>query len=161
MTFLRNFCFSQVMRCFLVAAALILMTVNAMAETPILSAPDAQAKLTSGDMVLLDIRSPQEWAETGVAEGAWPVSMHDAEFGARLQNILANVPAEQIGLICATGGRTAHVVNILRQNGIDGVIDVSEGMMGNTRGAGWISRGLPVVSLEDATQSFEAATADW
>jgi len=149
-------------RCgFLVAAAWALMTLTAMADTPILSAPDAEAKLASGDMVLLDIRSPQEWADTGLAEGAWPVSMHEPEFGQKLQAILQKVGADQVALICATGGRTGHVTNILRQNGIEGVIDVSEGMMGNPSGPGWIARDMPVVTLEDATAAYEAATAAW
>ena len=110
---------------------------------------------------MLDIRSPQEWADTGVAEGAWPVSMHEPDFGARLQAILQNVPTDQIALMCATGGRTAHVINMLRQNGIEGVADLSEGMMGNPLGPGWIARGLPTVSADDAMATYSEATAAW
>jgi rhodanese-related sulfurtransferase len=132
-----------------------------MAETPILSATEAQTMLEKDELVLLDIRSPQEWAETGLAEGAWPVTMHEPDFGTRLQTILQEVGSERVALICATGGRTGHVTSILRQNGIEGVIDVSEGMMGNPRGPGWIARGMPVVTLEDAAAAYEAATADW
>ena len=146
---------------FLVAAALLMMTFTAMAETPILSAPEAQSKLTSGELVLLDIRSPQEWQQTGVAEGAWPVSMHEPDFGQRLQAILQEVGADKVGLICATGGRTAHMAKILRQNGIEGVTDVSEGMMGNPSGPGWIARGMAVVSLDEAAAAYEAAIAEW
>lgn len=138
-----------------------IFAMTAAADTPILSAPDAQAKVASGDIVLLDIRSRGEWADTGLAEGAWPVSMHEPDFGVRLRAILAAFPPEQIALICATGGRTAHVANILRQNGIDGVVDVSEGMMGNPRGPGWIARGMPVVTLEEATKAYEAASEKW
>ena len=161
MQFFRRVCPELIRSGFLVAAAWLLMTLTAMADTPILSAPEAQAKLAAGDMVLLDIRSPQEWRETGLAEGAWPVSMHAPDFGARLQAILKEVPADRVGLICATGGRTGHVTNILRQNGIEGVIDVSEGMMGNPRGPGWIAREMPIVTLEDASAAYEAATAEW
>lgn len=138
-----------------------MMTLTAMADTPILSAPEAQTQVTSGDLVLLDIRSPQEWRDTGIAEGAWPVSMHEPDFGQRLQVILQEVGADRIGLICATGGRTAHVASILKRNGIEGIADVSEGMMGNPRGPGWIARGMPIVTLEDATKAYEAATAQW
>lgn len=137
------------------------LPMTAAAETPILSAPDAQTQVAGGDIVLLDIRSPQEWQDTGIAEGAWPVSMHEPDFGQRLQAILAQVPADQVALICATGGRTAHVVNVLKQNGIEGIIDVSEGMMGNPRGPGWIARNMPTVSPDEAQKAYDAATADW
>ena len=132
-----------------------------MAETPILSAPEAQDRLTSGEMIVLDIRSPEEWKQTGVAEGVWPVSMHRPDFGRQLQTILAKYEPSQIGLICATGGRTAHVVSVLRQNGIDGITDVSEGMMGNPRGPGWLARGMPIVTAEDAVTAYEQVKSEW
>ena len=128
----------------------------ARAEPPILSAPDAFTAVEAGEIVLLDIRSRQEWTETGLAEGAWPVSMHERDFGVRLQAILNRYAADQIALICATGGRTAHVVMVLEQNGIQGVIDVSEGMEGNPRGPGWIARGMSVVTLSDALAEYQS-----
>ncbi len=132
-----------------------------MAETPILSAPEALSRLEAGEMVLIDIRSPDEWAETGVAEGAWPVSMHEKDFATRLQEILSAYSPDRIALICATGGRTEYVTKVLRQNGITGVADVSEGMMGNGRGAGWIERGMSVTDIATAAKAYEAIRADW
>jgi len=118
----------------------------AMADVAILSAPDAHA---DEDLILLDIRTPGEWAETGLAEGAWPVSMHEPGFGQKLQAILDAYPPERIAMICAVGGRTGHVTGVLEKNGIS-VLDLSEGMMGNDRGPGWIARGLPIVTAEAA-----------
>lgn len=137
-----------------------LMSFMAWAETPILSAPEAQQRMQSGDLILLDIRRPSEWAETGVAKGAWPVSMHKDDFGQRLQAILKKHPAENVALICATGGRTNYVTSILSRNGITGVIDLSEGMMGNRRGPGWIKRGLKVVPIDEAQAEYDAALSD-
>ena len=145
----------------LTSIALITMTLSALAETPILSAPEAKARMDAGEMILLDIRSAQEWRDTGIAKGAWPVSMHEADFGQRLQEILAIYPPEQIGLICAVGGRTGHVTQVLERNGIAGIIDVSEGMMGNQRGEGWVARGLDIVPLDQAQSDYEAASANW
>lgn len=118
-------------------------------------------RVTAGEIVLLDIRSREEWAESGVAEGAWPVSMHEDDFAQRLQAILQRYDPSQIGLICATGGRSNYVAQVLQQNGVAGVVNVSEGMFGNTHGAGWIARGLPVVSAEDARAFYEATQAAW
>ncbi|NNE89874.1 MAG: rhodanese-like domain-containing protein [Silicimonas sp.] len=146
----------------LAVATLFLMSIAAAwAETPILSAPDAKQQIEAGELILLDIRTPQEWRETGLAKGAWPVSMHSRDFGTRLQAILAVYPPEQIALICAVGGRTGRVTAILEQNGIAGIVDVSEGMMGNRRGPGWIKRGLDVVTLDEAQAAYDDASANW
>lgn len=150
------------MRRFLLATIILAMTsLSALAETPILSAPEAQQRIAEGELILLDIRSRQEWQETGIAKGAWPVSMHERDFGERLQAILAVYPPEQIAMICAVGGRTGHVTSILEKNGIRGVADLSEGMEGNARGPGWIARGLEVVPVEDALAAYQAEAANW
>lgn len=148
---------------FVVAAAffLALATTAVFAQPPVITAPEAAQKVASGEMILLDIRTPQEWEETGIAEGAWPVSMHTPDFATNLQSILSRFAPEKIGLICATGGRSNHVASILEKNGIVGVADVSEGMFGNGEDAGWISRGLPVVTLDEASANFDAARNDW
>lgn len=127
------------------------------AETPIVSAPDAAARNTAQTLIILDIRSREEWAETGVAQGAWPVSMHEADFSQRLQAILNSYPPDRIALICATGGRSAYITKILEKNGIAGVADLSEGMLGNRRGPGWIKRGLPVVEVDAALADYASA----
>lgn len=137
------------------------VAVPAGAETPIISAPEASTLVEANALVVLDIRRPEEWAETGIAKGAWPVSMHTPEFPQQLQTILTNYRPEQIALICATGGRTAYVTEILERNGISGIADLSEGMFGNSNGPGWLARGLPVVSIEEATADFEAAKQSW
>ena len=132
----------------------------AAAETPILSAPQVQEALAQSRMVLIDIRTREEWAETGLAKGAFPVSMHEDDFGARLSQLLRKYGPDKIAMICATGGRTAHIGQLLENNGIRGVADVSEGMEGNRRGPGWIRRGLETVSLKEAMADYEAALAE-
>lgn len=136
-------------------------TSAATADTPILSAPDAYRQLQTGDLVVLDIRTPQEWSDTGIADGAWPVSMHSPEFPKQLQAIFSQYSPSEVALICATGGRSAYVADILVQNGIVGVIDISEGMMGNGSAPGWIARDLPVVSATDAAAAYEQAQQTW
>ncbi len=141
-----------------VTIAAVLMTFStALADVPILSASDASTKVAAGEIILLDIRTPQEWGETGLADGAWPVSMHSSEFPQQLRTILTKYEPDQIALICATGGRTAYVAEVLEKNGITGVADVSEGMMGNGRGVGWIASGLPLITTQQAMARFDAA----
>lgn len=126
------------------------------ADTAIMSAPDALSAVTSGEMILIDIRSPAEWDETGVAEGAIAMTMHNPAFPKQINALLTAQTGKSIGLICATGGRTAYVVSFLAKNGFGDVIDVSEGMMGNARGPGWIARGLPLTTSEAAQAAYQA-----
>ena len=99
-------------------------------------------------------RTEEEWKETGVAEGAWPVNMYDREFGKKLSQVLQRNTGKRIGFICAVGGRTGYVTGVLEKNGTRGMIDVSEGMLGSPAGKGWIARGLPIVSAKTAMQAI-------
>lgn len=113
-----------------------------------ISAPQAVSEVQAGNMVLLDIRSPQEWKESGVPEGALPLSMHTREFLVGFQKVVAENPGKQIGIICATGGRTQWLQAELAKRGLGQVIDVSEGVFGNRNGPGWIARGLPMKKMQ-------------
>lgn len=110
----------------------------------------AHAELLEDRIRLLDIRSLGEWRETGVAQGAWPVSIHHWRFVERLFTARDLAENRPVALICATGIRTGSVMRALRLADHAGFIDVSEGMLGSDRGPGWIKAGLPVVPMEDA-----------
>lgn len=138
------------------ATLLAVMTTPAYAETPIWSVEEAQRAVQADEVLLLDIRSREEWKETGLAEGALPVSMHESDFGAKLQTLMKI--GKPIALICATGGRTNYIVGLLEKNGFTGVVDVSEGMIGNRRGKGWIAKNLPIVDLAAGEKALSAIT---
>ena len=114
----------------------------------VLSAPEALERMQSGELILIDIRSPGEWKESGIAASAIPLSIHEDGFLTGLEKIQAENPGKQIALICATGGRSARIQNELEKRNLGSVIDVSEGMFGNGRGAGWIKRGLPITKIQ-------------
>ena len=78
-----------------------------------------------------------------------------------MQKILSVHGASHIALICATGGRSAYVADVLAKNGISGVLDVPEGMFGNGAAPGWIARGLTVVPLGEAVARYDEVTASW
>tara|TARA_R110002049_G_scaffold194022_3_gene362889 strand:+ start:986 stop:1441 length:456 start_codon:yes stop_codon:yes gene_type:complete len=129
----------------------------AQAEPVVMSAPEAFEQAANGQILLLDIRSPAEWAEDGVAQGALTVTMHSAAFAGQLQALMARNPGKPLAMICATGGRTRYVATVLAQNGINGVVDVSEGMHGNGTDPGWLARGLPLVDALTAQQRTRSA----
>lgn len=136
-------------RIFVISALLftLMLSFNAYAQA-ILSAPEALEKVQSGEIILLDIRSPQEWKETGIASVAVPLSMHERGFLEGLEKIKQENADKEIALICATGGRSVFLQAELKKRGLGDTINISEGMMGNGKDAGWIRRGLPVKAYE-------------
>lgn len=142
------------------AAPLLPLASPAAAGTQLLwSVRDTFGALQAGKARLLDIRSRGEWRQTGVARGAWPVSLHDRGFSERLfaaRDLAGDLP---VALICATGGRTASVMQALSKGGYTGFVDVAEGMFGSPAGPGWIAAGLPVDSADVALAGLPKALA--
>jgi rhodanese-related sulfurtransferase len=112
-----------------------------------LSAGDSHARALSGDLLLVDIRRPDEWARTGIGEGAVPLDMRRADFGAALLAAAGGDSARPVALICARGVRSRQLSARLAAAGFTRVIDVPEGMLGSGAGPGWLARGLPVVAM--------------
>lgn len=145
---------------YICAAPFLALATRGQAQTAeIWSAREAFEVLQEDGLRLLDIRSREEWAETGLARGAWPVSMHEKRFPSRLFAARDLAGARPIGLICATGGRSRAVTDALRQADYDGFVDISEGMLGSAAGRGWIAAGLPVVPLSVAMDALPTALA--
>ena len=116
--------------------------------TPDLAAPDAAAAVAAGKITLIDIRTPPEWKETGVARGAKLVNMLHPQGAPGFANaLLDQVKSDRnapIALICRTGNRTTQVQRYLQSQGFTQVYTVKEGRAGSTAGPGWLKRGLPV-----------------
>lgn len=112
-------------------------------KVSVLTADAAFAAAQAGEIVLIDIRRPEEWAQTGVAEGAIGLDMTRDDFVDKLVALRMANPAQPLALICRTGNRTEYVTQALSQRGFPGLADVSEGMVGGPRGPGWLTRGLP------------------
>lgn len=100
---------------------------------------DARAEFESGRAVLIDIREPAEHA-TGVAAGAVLLPM--SQLSARLDEVPKD-PDQPVLLICRTQGRSAMVVQALRQRGYDHVRYVNGGM------SMWVQQGWPTVAPAD------------
>ena len=147
---------TRVLATVLAFSALVIAPVTAVSESKplvdlsikteaIIDAQAAFIKAGAGELLLLDIRSPQEWKETGTGTGAKKVSMHQPGFLAKLDALTGNDKTKPVALICATGGRSNWLQGELVKRGYTNIIDVSEGMLGSSAGPGWLKRGLPVV----------------
>lgn len=111
----------------------------------ILTAPEAHAKAVAGEITLIDIRRPDEWARTGSGEGAHRIDLRVENFAALVQEAAGGDLDAPVALICARGVRSARTSNQLIAAGFTNIIDVPEGMLGSAAGPGWLERGLPVV----------------
>lgn len=111
-----------------------------------LAAGEAHALAVKGELVLVDIRHPEEWKETGVPESGHAITMHQKgpEFLRQLEAATGGDKSKPVALICATGSRTTYLQKPLQQQGYSNVLNVTEGMMGSRSGKGWIKAGLPV-----------------
>ncbi|WP_342078794.1 rhodanese-like domain-containing protein [Yoonia sp. SS1-5] len=109
-----------------------------------LSAPDAHAQALAGQITLIDIRRPDEWARTGSGQGAHRVDLRRDDFVTVLDGLTNGDRAAPIALICARGVRSARTANRLAEAGFTNIIDVPEGMLGSAAGPGWLARDLPL-----------------
>jgi rhodanese-related sulfurtransferase len=126
-------------------------------EGQVLSAGEAFDGLLADTLRVIDIRSREEWQETGVGSGVWPISMHEDRFAERFFAAKALSGDRRVALICATGGRSASLLGALIRAGYSsGYADIAEGMLGSGSGPGWIASGLPTVPLDVALQNMPA-----
>jgi len=135
-------------RALLLLAALCSLSVHAAeAQTPLpsLSVREAHEAAKAGKLVLVDIRTPEEWADTGVPENAIKLDMTGSAFEVRLAALKLDHPGKPIALICRTGNRTSTLQKTLAARGWTNLIDVRGGLLGNPRDKGWLSENLPVV----------------
>ncbi len=109
-----------------------------------ISAEEAAARAEAGEILLVDVRTSQEWDQSGSPEMAFQNSMHIEGFFERLDARVKGNKAAPIALICASGNRSGRMSQILAQMGYETILDVSEGMYGSQAGAGWLAKGLPV-----------------
>lgn len=141
----------------LLAVVLSLMTVVVMAQSAQadaeISASDAYELVTDGKVTLIDIRRPEEWRQTGVAQGALRINMlHPKGLQGFAQEVYEAVGGDlnaPIVLICRTGSRTSRLQPILAQVGFTNVKHIPEGTLGNRKTPGWIAQGLPIDPCKD------------
>lgn len=116
-------------------------------EGATLDAPTAFKRAEAGEIVLVDIRRPDEWQDTGSGKGAHLIDMRRPDFIQALSALVNGDHSRPIALICARGVRSARIANLLTKSGFSRIINVPEGMLGSADGPGWIARGLPLATL--------------
>lgn len=135
----------------LIAVCLLLWATNATAQRSpelgqVVSAAEAHSRATKGEVVLVDVRTADEWNETGLPASGHALTMHQEPriFLQRLTQLMGSDRTKPVAIICRTGNRTTMLQAELRKAGFTNVINVAEGMVGGPHGQGWIKTGLPI-----------------
>jgi rhodanese-related sulfurtransferase len=106
-----------------------------------LSANDVAAELATGDVLLVDIREPEERAATGMIPGAVPAARSMLEFYADPTSPYHREGFEtdrRIILYCASGGRSALATDMLGRLGYAHVAHLDGGIKS------WMAADQPV-----------------
>ncbi len=115
-----------------------------------ISVVEAHSRAQSGSLVLVDIRAPKEWAQSGVPASGQLITMYQRgdKFLAALKKAAGGDTSKPVALICATGVRSLRMQSALQHAGFKNVINVLGGMFGTPKDRGWIKAGLPVSKFQ-------------
>lgn len=118
---------------------------EAINSSRIMSVEQAFELSRDNKLILIDIRRPSEWQQTGIAQTAIPITMHQNFFAflSQFRKATSGGFVKPIAIICARGVRTQYMQSVLAKHGYPQVIDVGAGMVGSRHGPGWLKAGLP------------------
>lgn len=85
--------------------------------------------------VILDVRTPEEWAE-GTILGAEKINYHDDNFAQQVDKLDKNTP---VYIYCKAGGRSSSAADILKEKGFAKVYNLDGGI------TSWQENGFEVV----------------
>lgn len=107
------------------------------AASVVLASPvEAQALLADGNVKLLDVRTPEEFA-AGHLEGAENVDFYSPDFADRIG---ALDKGEKYVVYCRSGNRSGKATELMAQTGFTTVTDVDGGIVA------WEAADLPTVT---------------
>ena len=109
---------------------------------------EAEALIAAGDIDIVDVREPSEWA-TGHVPGARLVP---------LGQLRGDLDAAKLGtkvlFVCAAGGRSLTAAKLAEARGVADVISMDGGT------SGWKAEGLPIVVPEPAPPPAKASVEE-
>ena len=101
----------------LLASLTLAVAANA-AEIPTVTPAEAASRAATGKAILVDVREPAEWAETGVAAPAVLLPMSDLNGERKLwKPFLEKNAGKEIILYCRSGNRSGKVAEKLSAEG--------------------------------------------
>ena len=113
---------------------------------PNIPSTEAEALASSGEALLIDVRTPAEWAETGVPDGAATITLQDKDFADRVEALAKGDKNQPIVFICRSGGRSAAARDQLTELGYTRVTSANGGVEAPN---GWIENDLPLTPYSE------------
>ncbi len=104
------------------------------AEVVDISINELQTMIESENSVLIDVRTPKEWHQTGIVEGSIPIMFFDEKRRPRVQEWMSQAapyiaPERDLILICRSGNRSKIIANyLIQQHGYTRVYNVKAGI---------------------------------
>ena len=105
---------------------------------PEISPSEAHEGRKAGDVVIVDIRDPHEWAQTGLPQGSHPISMNDSSFTERVRNLASEHPTAKIAISCYSGTRAVSAAKALSKCSVKDLVVLKGGIIQ------WNTEGLPI-----------------
>ncbi len=96
---------------------------------------DLAAMISNDDVVVVDVREPQELRSFGAVKGVVNIPVGDLIYGGV---DLSSIKGKKIAVICQSGGRSVEAAHFLASKGFGPVYNVAGGTLG------WMMAGLPV-----------------
>ena len=104
------------------------------AEVVDIDIKELQTMNSSGDIVVIDVRTPKEWQQTGIVKGSIPIMFFDEKRKAHAREWMNQAsahitPENEVILICRSGNRSKTIANYLsQQHGYKRVYNVKGGI---------------------------------
>ena len=112
-------------------------------------------QLFKSGALIVDVRNKSEWEETGVIPDSKLVQMLTPTMTLRndfIDNLILVIGTNKsikAGIICKGGGRSSATVAMLKEKGYENIFNLSEGIVGDGKKTGWLTRGYPVVACQN------------
>lgn len=134
-------------------AGALLLAASGIASADVVNIDDAEvARLMSQGVQVIDIRTPEEWKQTGLVPGSHPLMYYDERGRSDPQGWIAKAsaiakPGDPVILICRSGNRSKSAADYLAQKaGFSKVYNASGGMLAWTKAGRATVQSAPVVA---------------
>jgi hydroxyacylglutathione hydrolase len=94
--------------------------------------PELAERLRRREVVLLDVRDPDEWA-AGHVPGSIGIPYQQLREG-RLEQLRGSADGLPVAVVCSAGNRAALAASVLRRAGVSGVVHVADGGVADLEG---------------------------
>ncbi len=105
---------------------------------PEISPFDAHNGQKAGDIIIIDVRDPHEWAQTGRPQCSHPISMNDPDLVDTVKKLASKHPKAKITVSCKSGMRAAAAAKVLGKVGVENLAVLTGGIVQ------WNAEELPI-----------------